>query len=119
MYTPREFFENLIRSGDLKEYLFDAFERHSHDHFARMSESEHIVAIKKDVETDLCEHNCNKAVSHEMWAITTLVCQFNRLTDPNARMPEALGPDVYNQPAFIEALHDVRAYLQTHELKRA
>ena len=119
MYTPREFFEGLIKSGELKEYLFDAFERHSHAHYASLSEFDHIDAIKKDVEHDLCEHNSNKAVSHEMWAVTVLNSQFNRLTNPKAAMPEALGPQVYTQPAFIEALHDVRAHLRTCELKRA
>ena len=119
MYTPREFFETLAASGDLKEYLFDAFERHSHAHYADMDEHSHILEIKKHVEADLCEHRCNKAVSHEMWAVATLVSQYNRRSNPDAKMPEMLGPVVYNQPAFMEALQDVRSYLQTSELKRA
>ena len=113
MYCAKEFFEKLIDTGELKEYLFDAFERHSHLHHADQDEQTHIMEIKDSVVAALSEHSTNKAVSHEMWAVVTLVSQFERANATNTRAPGLLGERVYNDPAFLEAFHEVRTYLSS------
>lgn len=119
MYTPRIFFENLIQSGELSDFLFDAFECHSSCSNIELDEVGHAMEIKKSVCDAILNHNANKAISHEMWAATVMISQFKRMADPTSRMPETLGENVYNHPAFIEALLNVRDYLSPAELKRA
>ncbi len=119
MYTPREFFEAKT-AEELSEYLFDAFERHSHQFYVDLSEEDHVLKMKENVYAALLEHGKNKAVSHEMWAIVTLVTQFRRQSDPSSPGPAQLGPAVYDNPAFLESFRNVRGYLRSlPQLKRA
>ena len=116
--SARGFFESFD-TAELRDYLLDAYERHSPANFADISPEDHLASMKKHIYVDLTVHNNNKTVSHEMWAIAALHSQFKRQFNAAARMPEALGAAVCHNPVFMDAFWELRAAQNLPQLMRA
>ena len=114
MCSAKEFFESRS-SEELAEFLLDTFDRHSCPDDIDKDELAHIKAIARDIAQEFGNHPVNKTLSHEMWAATTIMAQFKKMSDPAAKMPELLGEKIYNNPTFFQSFLHLRDSMRAQQ----